>query len=520
MRAALAIVFSSLVLLTGPPAHGEEIAKDTAWPAGAVREVPEDLLVAPGAVLTIEPGAEVRVGAGVSITVEGTLVARGTEDAPIRFLPAGDGEDPPRWGTLIFAAGATDATFEGVGEYVSGSILEFCELRGATRALRLTGASPYVHRCLFAQNKTAPAFTPPGGGALLLEGGSTARIRSCNFVDNEAELVAWGGAVYVEESDPIFQDSSFTGNRSVYGGALATDRMASPIVGNTFSHNDAYETKGGGASLVSTISAFLNNTLTENHAGQDGGGVHVCVDCDPHAAPAFYDNVITENTSDDPDPHHGAAGVGAAFLRAFADNAIHGNLRLGEASNFGWFHDPAVVGQYPDWVRNPSIAGNWWGSTDPAAMGIFDGSGAADFGVVDATPALDTAPGPAKPRAVISTRRLRYVTADEAMPVFLTLYNPGAARDVELLILRERGGMPPVPWRGDTGYPGAVVAGGRHRLSMPENSVYFRRVTEIPRPAEPADAYGVWHAALFDAATGAPIGGVMSARFDLDGEVH
>ena len=45
-------------------------------------------------------------------------------------------------------------------------------------------------------------------------------------------------------------------------------------------------------------------------------------------------------------------------------------------------------------------------------------------------------------------------------------------------------------------------------------------VTEIPRPAQPADAYGVWHAALFDAATGEPIGGVMSARFDLDGEVH
>ncbi len=520
MRTALATLFSITILTVGLSAHGEEITKDMTWPAGEVREVPEDLTVAFGAALTIEAGAEVRVGAGISITVEGTLVARGTEAAPIRFLPAGDGGDPPRWGTLIFTEGAIDATFEGVDQYVSGSILEFCEFQGATRALRLTGASPYVHRCLFTDNKTAPAFTPPGGGAVLIEEGSIARFRSCDFTDNEAELVAWGGAVYVEKSDPIFQDCSFTNNRSVYGGALATDLMASPIVGNTFSKNDAYETKGGGASLVSTISAFLNNTLTENNARLDGGGVHVCVDCDPHAAPAFYDNVMTENTSEDPDPHHGAAGIGAAFLRAFVDNAIHGNLRLGELSNFGWFHDPAVIGQYPDWVRDPSIAGNWWGSTDSQEMGIFDGSGATDFGVVDAAPALDAAPGPAKPRAVISTRRLRYVTPDEAMPVFLTLYNPGEARDVELLILRERGGMPNVPWRGDTGYPDAVVSGGRHQLTMPENSVFFRTIAEVPRPAEPTDAYGVWHAALFDAATGEPIGGVMSARFDLDGEVH
>ncbi len=332
--------------------------------------------------------------------------------------------------------------------------------------------------------------------------------------------MAWAGAIYVEKSDPIIQDNTFTGNRSVYGGALATDLMASPIVGNVFTGNDAYETKGGGASLVSSGTAFLNNTLTDNNARQDGGGVHVCVDCDPHAAPAFFDNTITENTSEDPDPHHGAAGIGAAFLRAFKDNALFGNLRLGETSNFGWFHDPEVIGQYPDWVRDPSIAGNWWGSTDPDELGVFDGEGATDFGVVDVTPVQDAAPGPAKPRAVISTRRLRYITPDEAMPVFLTLYNPGAAREVELLILRERGGMPLVPWRGDTGYPGAVLEGGRHKLTMPENSVFFRVIAEVPRPGSPTEAYGVWHAALFDAATGEPIGGVMTARFDLEGEVH
>ena len=151
---------------------------------------------------------------------------------------------------------------------------------------------------------------------------------------------------------------------------------------------------------------------------------------------------------------------------------------------------------------------------------MFDGEGATDFGVVDVTPVQDAAPGPAKPRAVISTRRLRYITPDEAMPVFLTLYNPGAAREVELLILRERGGMPLVPWRGDTGYPGAVLEGGRHKLTMPENSVFFRVIAEVPRPGSPTEAYGVWHAALFDAATGEPIGRVMTARFDLEGEVH
>ncbi len=169
-------MFAVGLLLLGAPAFGEEITKDAVWAADEVQDVTEDLLVASGAVLTIEPGAEVRVGAGVSITVEGTLLARGTEESPISFLPAGDGADPPRWGTLVFTDGAIDATFEEIDEYASGSILEWCEFQGATRALRLTAASPYVHRCLFADNKTAPAFTPPGGGAILIEEGSVARV--------------------------------------------------------------------------------------------------------------------------------------------------------------------------------------------------------------------------------------------------------------------------------------------------------------------------------------------------------
>jgi hypothetical protein len=76
------------------------IAANTTWtPAGGPYFVTANLTVSPGATLTIQPGTTVFVGAGVSITVNGRLLAGGTDLARIRFtrLPGG-----ANWGSLDF----------------------------------------------------------------------------------------------------------------------------------------------------------------------------------------------------------------------------------------------------------------------------------------------------------------------------------------------------------------------------------------------------------------------------------
>jgi hypothetical protein len=89
----------------GPTVHaGGDLSTSETWTAeGSPHVVEGDLRVRDGATLTIEPCAVVQMKAGVDITVaypitpnQGTLLAEGTADKPIRF----EGLDGARWGMI------------------------------------------------------------------------------------------------------------------------------------------------------------------------------------------------------------------------------------------------------------------------------------------------------------------------------------------------------------------------------------------------------------------------------------
>ena len=497
------------------------IAADQTWTAAqSPYSVVDDLTVNEGISLTIEPGVAVEIGGGRSIIVQGELIARGTEAEPIRFTHAQSSARTQHWGSIVFEDSSTDAVFQDLDDYVSGSIVEWAVLETATNALWIIGAAPYVHRCTFQNNKNEASFEVPGGAALRIEDGATPRVFENDFVDNVAEAVTYGGAIYASESNPIIQDNHFTGNSSVYGGAVTTDLAAGPIVGNTFEENEATVSEGGAVSLFSTVSAVLNNTVSRNEAAMDGGGIHVCVTCFPHSTPFFMDNTITDNISRNHEPTEGAAGFGAAYLRVFAFNNVHGNLRDGEPSDFGWFHELAEgEDAYPAWVSHPSVSDNWWGTTngDDIAATIFDGADDEGYGQVDFEPVLDSAVSAPTPRVTITTRKLRYQDVDDPMPVFLTVYNPGAERNIELSILVAYGDGPPIPYSAPLDFPDSAGGGEGYHLSMPANSVYFTTLLEPVYDGVPVVSSGHWYAAIFDGDSGDRIGEVCSIRFDLLG---
>ena len=66
---------------------------------GSPYVLPEGLTVAPGAVLTIEPGVLIGLGAGQSLIIQGGLSAVGTEDDSIHFVPLNPDEP---WGAITF----------------------------------------------------------------------------------------------------------------------------------------------------------------------------------------------------------------------------------------------------------------------------------------------------------------------------------------------------------------------------------------------------------------------------------
>ncbi len=473
-------------------------------------QIIDEVRLLEGARLEIEAGCRVELAPGALFVIQGELIARGRAEAPILFT--GSAEAP--WNSIRFEPEAVSAEFQALDEYQRGSILEHCIFEHAERALHLLDSAPFIHESLFRENHAPVTLDLRGGAAITIEEGAAPRIMGCRFERNVADLAGYGGAIYIRASDPIIQGNDFRENESVYGGALAADLMASPIVGNHFEGNRATATKGGALALISSVSALLNNEIRGNRAKLDGGGVHICVDCYPHATPSVMDNLIIDNLSENEDPRKGAAGFGAAFLRVFAYNSLLGNLRAGQPSDFGWYHHEEEG--YPPWVSERSIAQNWWGErgSHEIAEAIFDGEDAEGYHRVSFEPLLEEAPSP-QPRLLLATRKLQYRDAEDPMPFFLTLYNPGAARSLELRILIQYEDLPPVPWRAALEFPGARWEEGGLRLEMPAAAVFFQQLLQPDYPGRAEFSWGLWHGALFDPESGARIGDLHSLRFDL-----
>lgn len=503
---ASSLLASSLLACSSPEDDSGSDLATIEW-SGAV-SLDADFVVASGETLVIAPGTTITAASGVTLVVEGELDALGTLDAPILFTAAstdGTSGDASAWGGIAFTSGAVSATFEGVDVYKSGSIIEHAVLEHATRALHVSGSSPYLHAVTFQSNEIPMTVDTVGGAGLLISDGSTTRVRDCTFEDNVANTFAFGGGVYVDRADPILQDNTLHGNSASYGGGLSTDLMASPIVGSWFDTNDS-QSEGGAISLVSTVSALLGNTVFQNTSKTDGAGVHVCVTCYPHASPYLYDNVITDNVSTTADPDEGAAGIGAAFLGGMASNDVHGNLRDGQPSDFSWYNIDSE--DWPDWVANPSLSDVWWGTEDADAIGatVYDGVDNPEYATVAIDAARVEPIGGAIPRAIIATRKMQYEDAGDDMPVFLTVYNPGAERVVTLTILQDDV-VPDL----ELAYPDAEVDGGVWTLTLPENSVWFGTIASSTYDGVSVSDV-TWSAELLDTA-GARIGVPVIARY-------
>ncbi len=97
--------------------HTDNLSADETWTAaGSPHLVTSSIKVNAGATLTVEPCAEVRLGAGNHLEVDGKLIAEGTADKPITFKQ-NDANMP--WGYLnVFAPGTislANATLTGGG---------------------------------------------------------------------------------------------------------------------------------------------------------------------------------------------------------------------------------------------------------------------------------------------------------------------------------------------------------------------------------------------------------------------
>ena len=301
-RLVFAVVPVALILGTTAQADtnvGGTITADTHWTEGSGPYVAtQSIIVVNGATLTIDPGVEVRFDPNKALAiVSGQLIARGTEAKPICFTS--NGGSGKRWGYISFGDESIDASFDGSGNYVSGSILEHTiveyagdtDIRGAIHA---ENASPYVTRSTIRNNDKGGIYAlkahnvriegnyiygnsiDDDGGGIWLQASVDPVISGNDIRENTA--TADGGALWLRTSPGLsLLDNTIIGNVAGRwgGGLLLTSNDNSLISGNTISENIAQSSGGGIRSEFSQNIEFSVNTISQNIANGSGGGMSV-----------------------------------------------------------------------------------------------------------------------------------------------------------------------------------------------------------------------------------------------------
>jgi hypothetical protein len=140
---------------------GGPIVQDTIWTsAGSPYIVVMNAGVEKSVTLTIEPGVTVKFDGEFFLEVSGTLIARGTAANPITFTSNKPEKKPGDWQGIKFLKGSVGANFDDQGNYLDGSILEYCKIEYGGRAISYGGGyaisydsiSGFINRCTITNN--------------------------------------------------------------------------------------------------------------------------------------------------------------------------------------------------------------------------------------------------------------------------------------------------------------------------------------------------------------------------------
>ena len=332
---------------------GGPIFGDTTWDlAGSPYCVTSSIVVGVDATLTIDPGVEVRVDPGLGFAIgsagfgAGTLVACGTLAQPILFTSKEIAPERGDWNDILFNPEAVDATFDGMNNYVSGSILEHCIIEYAgggdtnTGSITIEKSSPYLANVevrhsartgIRARDMTAtPSLriedselwdcvsTGQSGGGIYINAGNGHELSGINCHDNSISVFNNGGGIYVQNATGVSLTGSILQNNGAYrGGGFYGVNVPNFFADNTtVSGNSASDDYGGMILTGSSSNVVLTNlTIDGNMAADQAGGIGLL------AFGASMDNCqVTNNISG-----RNGGGMLASTTVAVTNNTITGN---------------------------------------------------------------------------------------------------------------------------------------------------------------------------------------------------
>lgn len=251
--------FSSEVTVTplanaGPTTITTGITTNTTWTlSGSPYLISTTRTVSPGITLTLEPGIVLQFTTG-QLTIDGTLLAKGTADHPIVFQ-SGDGS----W---------TGLSFEGAGS--SNSILEYCRIEHASEPIDIVDSSPEISHCTILGTSSYGIELARSNAHIhhTTISGSYSSMYGI-YMNNSSPLVeynqisSYGYGIYMySDSSPQILHNSIT-DFSINGLYLSGASSAQPYP--TITSNIIETNRGGSSTYLLRTTNYYNNPAAGTH---------------------------------------------------------------------------------------------------------------------------------------------------------------------------------------------------------------------------------------------------------------
>ncbi len=311
MKKLLTLIAMLIIGLTSNPMNAQTnvsglISSNTNWTiANHPYIVTGNILVNNGVTLTIEPGVIVKFNSGLSMQIDGELLAQGTSSNKITFT-SNTADTAGAWGYIYFSDASADAVYENniYGNYISGSILEYCILQYAggisvtdNGALRLDQSTPFINYCTITNNSASGIRAYQTSGSLKIS----------NSVITKNASSGNGGGIYIynDQWDGIATTSLISGNTVSY---------------NSTTYPSSISTGGGIFIAVGNYKTIIiSNNIVANNTADNGGGIYNAY----HGTAYIYNNIIINNTAS---IYSGNVGDGGGGIYNQAPGTIYENI--------------------------------------------------------------------------------------------------------------------------------------------------------------------------------------------------
>jgi hypothetical protein len=223
--------------------------------AGSPYHVIGNTILSHGYTLTIDPGVVVKFDTLKALQIDGELIAVGTPQNRIVFTANSSTPGPGSWAKIQFSDTAVDAQFDASGNYLSGSIMKYCDVLYAGvdyyGAISVANSSLCISNCRVNYSSYYGIFV---NGFVKID---STTVTNCVHVAIDISFTSFPYSPYVIEYDTLIGNGD--------GGLGVGGNNSFIILQNCYFHscntiNDGTTVSLYADTLIVRRNEFINNT--------------------------------------------------------------------------------------------------------------------------------------------------------------------------------------------------------------------------------------------------------------------